>query len=125
MVPRVHMRCLCKGFYCDPSSVPDFGEHPIPIPVPTHHYFSPWHVVLLSQDVVFSVWGSGFCDNPSLLVNGCSLDNWGGVLSSSRLFCDLLSHFYGIMSLAFSVLYYRFLYDAKGTVKPPWAEKLG
>lgn len=40
-------------------------------------------------------------------------------------FRAILSILFGIANLVLSILYYRFLYDPTGTIKPNWAEKLG
>jgi hypothetical protein len=60
----------------------------------------------------------------TLLIIAVGFTAWVAHIYSVK-FETSLSILFGVANLVLSILYYRFLYDPIGTVKPSWAEKLG
>jgi len=60
----------------------------------------------------------------TLLIMAVGFTAWVAHIYSVK-FETSLSILFGVANLVLSILYYRFLYDPTGTVKPSWAEKLG
>ena len=60
----------------------------------------------------------------TLLIMAVGFTAWVAHIYSVK-FETSLSILFGVANLVLSILYYHFLYDPIGTVKPSWAEKLG